>query len=172
MLRALAFDFRQDPHVYNIADQYLFGPAFLVNPVTEPMYYLPGSRPLPPHSHTRRVYLPSGSDWYDFWTGRRFSGGTNGGGGCSIERFSRCSYVRDQLYPLARLSNPLRKPEAPPLSSFVSTRGKMLPSRSMRMRGIRITTKTGPFQRLNCTGTTGRNVCILGKGKEPMQACP
>lgn len=74
ILRALAFDFRQDPQVYNIADQYLFGPAFLVNPVTEPMYYLPGSLPLPPHSHTRRVYLPSGSDWYDFWTGRRFSG--------------------------------------------------------------------------------------------------
>ena len=74
MLRALAFDFRQDPQVYNIADQYLFGPAFLVNPVTEPMYYLPGSRPLPQRSHTRRVYLPSGSDWFDFWTGRRFSG--------------------------------------------------------------------------------------------------
>ena len=74
MLRALAFDFRQDPQVYNIADQYLFGPAFLVNPVTEPMYYLPGSQPLPPRSQTRQVYLPAGSDWYDFWTGRRFSG--------------------------------------------------------------------------------------------------
>ena len=74
VLRALAFDFRQDPRVYNITDQYLFGPAFLVNPVTEPMYYLPGSQPLPPHSQTRQVYLPAGSDWYDFWTGRRFSG--------------------------------------------------------------------------------------------------
>ena len=74
MLRALAFDFRQDSQVYNIADQYLFGPAFLVNPVTEPMYYLPESQPLPPHSPTRQVYLPTGSDWYDFWTGRRFSG--------------------------------------------------------------------------------------------------
>lgn len=75
MMRALAFDFRQDPQVYNIADQYLFGPAFLVNPVTEPMYYLPRSQPLlPAHSQTRHVYLPAGSDWYDFWTGRRFSG--------------------------------------------------------------------------------------------------
>ena len=75
MLRALAFDFRQDPYVYNIADQYLFGPAFLVNPVTEAMYYLSGSQPLPSHSQTRRVYLPAGSDWYDFWTGKRFPGG-------------------------------------------------------------------------------------------------
>ena len=74
MLRALACDFRQDPRVYDIADQYLFGPAFLVNPVTEPMYYLPGSQLLPVHAQTRQVYLPAGSDWYDFWTGRRFSG--------------------------------------------------------------------------------------------------
>ncbi|HET8841869.1 MAG TPA: DUF5110 domain-containing protein [Ktedonobacteraceae bacterium] len=39
-----------------------------------PTCYLPGSQPLPPHSQTRRVYLPAGSDWYDFWTGRRFLG--------------------------------------------------------------------------------------------------
>lgn len=75
ILRALAFDFRQDAQVYNIADQYLFGPAFLVSPVTEPMYYLPGSQPLPPQAQTRQVYLPAGSDWYDFWTGRQFAGG-------------------------------------------------------------------------------------------------
>ncbi len=75
LLRALAFDFRQDSRVYDIDDQYLFGPAFLVSPVTEPMYYLPGSQPLPPHAQTRQVYLPAGCAWYDFWTGRRFTGG-------------------------------------------------------------------------------------------------
>ena len=41
----------------------MFGPAFLVNPVTE---YRARSRP---------VYLPAGT-WYDFWTGKRFTGGT------------------------------------------------------------------------------------------------
>ena len=39
MMRGLAFDFASDKNVYNIADQYMFGPAFLVNPVTKPMYY-------------------------------------------------------------------------------------------------------------------------------------
>ena len=39
MMRALAFDFRNDPNVYNIDNQYMFGPAFLVRPVTEKMYY-------------------------------------------------------------------------------------------------------------------------------------
>ena len=61
-MRGLAFDFRTDTNVYGIRDQYMFGPAFLVNPVT-----VAGAR-------TRKVYVPSGG-WYDFWTGKRLDGG-------------------------------------------------------------------------------------------------
>jgi alpha-D-xyloside xylohydrolase len=61
-MRALAFDFRTDANVYAIPDQYMFGPAFLVNPVT-----VAGAV-------SRRVYLPL-SAWYDFWTGKRLEGG-------------------------------------------------------------------------------------------------
>jgi alpha-D-xyloside xylohydrolase len=75
MLRALPFDFRHDPATYNIGDQFMFGPAFLVNPVTRPMYYAANSTPLHGVAKTRPVYLPLGSDWYDFWTGVRYSGG-------------------------------------------------------------------------------------------------
>ncbi len=39
MMRGLAFDFPKDENVYNIDDQYMFGQAFLVNPVTNFMYY-------------------------------------------------------------------------------------------------------------------------------------
>src|SRR5690242_9099177 len=39
------------------------------------MYFLPGSQALPPHPQTRQVYLPAGNDWYDFWTGIRYSCG-------------------------------------------------------------------------------------------------
>ena len=63
MLRLLAFDFRHDPRVYDIADQFMFGPALLVCPVTEA------------NAKTRSVYLPSGCDWHDFWTGQRHAGG-------------------------------------------------------------------------------------------------
>ena len=63
MMRLLAFDFRNDPRVYNIADQFMFGPALLVCPVTQP------------EAKSREVYLPAGTDWYDFWTGERYSGG-------------------------------------------------------------------------------------------------
>ena len=75
MLRALPFDFRADLATYNVADQYMFGPAFLVNPVTQPMYFTAGSQIIDDAPKTRSVYLPMGSDWYDFWTGQRYTGG-------------------------------------------------------------------------------------------------
>jgi alpha-glucosidase/alpha-D-xyloside xylohydrolase len=62
-MRALWMDFPDDPNVSNISDQYMFGPAFLVAPVTQ-------------QGATRRqVYLPLGCDWYNFWTNERLHGG-------------------------------------------------------------------------------------------------
>ena len=62
IMRALAFDFRDDPGVYRVPDQYLFGPAFLVCPVTTA------------GAIARPVYLPK-AVWYDFWTGAKVAGG-------------------------------------------------------------------------------------------------
>jgi alpha-D-xyloside xylohydrolase len=62
ILRHLVFDYRDDPRVFDIGDQFLFGPAFLVNPV------------LSAGATNRSVYLPAGT-WYDFWTGATTSGG-------------------------------------------------------------------------------------------------
>lgn len=75
MMRALAFDFRSDPKVLDIKDQYMFGPAFMVCPVTTPMYYGPNSKKLDNTVKTRKVYLPAGTDWYDFRTGTKLAGG-------------------------------------------------------------------------------------------------
>lgn len=75
MMRALPFDFRYDPHAYDVDDEYMFGPAFLVCPVTKPMYFAANSTPLEGVEKMRPVYLPAGSDWYDFWTGKRYAGG-------------------------------------------------------------------------------------------------
>jgi alpha-D-xyloside xylohydrolase len=72
ILRALAFDFRTDAAVHNIPDQYMFGPAILVNPVTEQMYSLNTNVPV---EKTRKVYLPKSASWYDFWTGNILTGG-------------------------------------------------------------------------------------------------
>lgn len=75
MMRVLAFDFRGDSEVYDIKDQFMFGPSFLVSPVTHPMYYERDSCPLSGVDKVRQVYLPKGCDWYDFWTGQRLVGG-------------------------------------------------------------------------------------------------
>jgi alpha-D-xyloside xylohydrolase len=75
MLRSLAFDFRRDPNVHEIADEFLFGRAFLVCPVLWPMYYEANSEPLAEVLKERTVYLPEGSSWYNFWTGKRYAGG-------------------------------------------------------------------------------------------------
>ena len=63
ILRTLALDFPDDAKARDIADQYLFGPAFLVAPVTT---FKATSRP---------VYLPAGASWIDFETGKRYDGG-------------------------------------------------------------------------------------------------
>ena len=72
IMRSLAFDFRNDKNVYGIPDQYMFGPAFLVNPVTEQLYTGENAAS---GKHSREVYLPAGVSWYDFWTGKKSEGG-------------------------------------------------------------------------------------------------
>ena len=63
LMRALFMDFPNDPIASDIPDEYMFGPAFLVAPVTEQ------------GATSRNVYLPAGSDWYNFWTNERIHGG-------------------------------------------------------------------------------------------------
>lgn len=75
MMKMLAFDFTEDTNVLDIRDEYLFGDSFLVCPVTEPMYYEAGNKRLEERSYTRRVYLPQGCGWYDYWTNDYYQGG-------------------------------------------------------------------------------------------------
>jgi alpha-D-xyloside xylohydrolase len=56
MTRALPFDFPDDATAKNIADEFMLGPALLINPVSTA------------GATSRNVYLPAGN-WYDFWTG-------------------------------------------------------------------------------------------------------
>lgn len=56
-------DFAADPKAADIPDEYMYGPALLVAPVTEQ------------GATKRSVYLPAGSDWYDYWTNERLHGG-------------------------------------------------------------------------------------------------
>jgi len=77
LMRPVALDFPQDVATHNLTDQFLFGPALLVCPVTTPMYYGPNSTPINDAAKSRNVYLPAGSRWYDFWTDEVHDGGRN-----------------------------------------------------------------------------------------------
>jgi alpha-D-xyloside xylohydrolase len=64
MMRPLVMDFQNDVKARDITDEYMFGPAFLVSPVTTYQ------------ARSRSVYLPPTSgNWYDFWTGAYTEGG-------------------------------------------------------------------------------------------------
>lgn len=75
IMRAVALDYPNDTNTFNLTDQYLFGPAFMVCPVTTPMYYDTNSTPLPNVPKNRPVYLPTSGQWYDFWTETVYEGG-------------------------------------------------------------------------------------------------
>jgi alpha-D-xyloside xylohydrolase len=60
--RPLVMDWRGDEKTWDIGDQFMFGPALMVNPVMRE------------GATHRDVYLPASPVWYDFWTGDRVSG--------------------------------------------------------------------------------------------------
>ena len=75
MMMPLAFAYQKDKNTWSIMDQYLFGPSLMVCPVTEPMYYKSGSVKLSGVDRVRKVYLPEGNGWYDFYTNTYYQGG-------------------------------------------------------------------------------------------------
>lgn len=75
MMRSFVFDFADDSKAINCKDEYMFGDAFLVAPVYEPMYYGPNGQVIDNVAETRKVYLPENSVWYDFETNKCYEGG-------------------------------------------------------------------------------------------------
>jgi alpha-D-xyloside xylohydrolase len=63
IMRPLVMDFGNDRNTLDIGNQFMFGPAILVNPVTEYK------------ARSREVYLPAGADWFALKTGELHKGG-------------------------------------------------------------------------------------------------
>lgn len=83
MMRALVMDFPNDRTAITLNTEYMFGRELLVKPVTDPLYTW---REDQRHGHSIypdvakasapvSVYLPDGTEWYDFFTNRRYDGG-------------------------------------------------------------------------------------------------
>jgi alpha-glucosidase len=61
--RPLLLNYQEDSNTYNLDDEFMIGNDLLVAPIVKP------------DIRSRLVYLPKGV-WYDFWTNRRYPGGT------------------------------------------------------------------------------------------------
>jgi len=100
LMRPLVMDFRTDVRAQNTGNQFMFGPAFLVNPITEPS------------ADSRNVYLPD-AKWFDFWSGRVQQGGHAIEAAAPIDRLPL--YVRaGSILPLGpEMEWSTEKPEDP-----------------------------------------------------------
>ena len=77
-MRALVMDFAADKNTHNTTDEYMFGRNLLVAPVLNSMYVnTVEGKATEDFSviKNRAVYLPVGTEWYDFWTGEKLKGG-------------------------------------------------------------------------------------------------
>lgn len=63
IMRPMVMDFKEDEKAVNQAYQYMFGKSVLVAPV------------ISPEIENWQVYLPEGTSWFDFWTGKNYKGG-------------------------------------------------------------------------------------------------
>lgn len=94
MMRPLVMDFPRDRKAILLDDEYMFGPAFLVCPVTRPLYTakdeqnrgvsLVADGKIGEASLPYEVYLPEGTGWVDFWTNEPVKGGQDVSRECPI----------------------------------------------------------------------------------------
>lgn len=63
LFRPLMLNYQDDPNTHNLDDEFMIGDDLLVAPVVKP------------DVTQRLVYLPRGV-WYDYWTNKKYSGGT------------------------------------------------------------------------------------------------
>lgn len=76
IFRSLMFDFGKDIHVQEISGEFMYGPSYLVCPVTRAMEYGPENTKL--NGKTAwNVYLPEGSSWYHAKLKKAYMGGQN-----------------------------------------------------------------------------------------------
>ena len=115
MMRPLVMDFAHDRKAIRLNDEYMVGRQLLVKPVTDPLYTWKDERKKGHlvYPDVRKaaapvsVYLPAGTDWYDFWTGQRVKGGRTLQRPCPIDEMP--VYVRAgsilPLGPFVQYSN-------------------------------------------------------------------
>lgn len=74
-IKPLFYSFPKDEKSYGIKDEFMVGDEILVCPVTEPMFYDKAGKEINNNKRKADVYLPLGTEWYDYFTGKKYAGG-------------------------------------------------------------------------------------------------
>jgi alpha-D-xyloside xylohydrolase len=108
IMRGLAMDFPFDKRVFNIGDEYMFGPSFLISPIYEYK------------ARRRDVYFPNKSGWFNLYTGEYFAGGQKVNVDAPYERMPL--FVREgSIIPVGPEIEYTQQKEDAPLDIYVYT---------------------------------------------------
>ena len=148
MMRALVMDFREDSRVYNIGNQYMFGPALMVAPVIKAGVA------------TRKVYLPIGTSWIDFWTGKTYKADKRSMRPRRLRR-CRCSCAQEVSFLMGhRLNIPARRMIR---SSCACMPAPMENSRCMKMKAITTIYEKGAYSTIPISWNDSTRILRIGK---------
>ena len=148
IMRGLAMDFTDDKAAREVRDEYLFGKALLVAPVHQFK------------ARTRTVYLPAGTDWYDFHTGERLAGGQTAEAQAPLSRMPL--YVRaGSILPLGPdIQYSAEKPGAPiTLLVFTGSDGSF---DLYEDDGVSYGYERGEFSRIPLRYDAAKGVLVIG----------
>ena len=90
-MRALVMDFAGDRNTWDMNNEFMFGRSLLVAPVDHAVFTSEEKRwSEESYDWTKAasvdVYLPSGTSWYDWWTGKRYKGGRTVSADASLDK--------------------------------------------------------------------------------------
>jgi alpha-D-xyloside xylohydrolase len=151
IMRPLIMDFNVDHRVNNIGDQYMFGPSLMVAPV-----YVYKAR-------SREVYFPESCGWYDFYTGKYFTGGQKIKADAPYERLPL--YVREgTILPVGPEINYTDEKPVDPLTLLVYT-GKSCEFALYEDEGTNYNYEKGSYSTIRFTYNEERKELTIDKRK-------
>ena len=151
IMRPLIMDFNGDPDVYNISDQYMFGPSLMVAPVYKYK------------ARNREIYFPASSGWYDFYSGKYLKGGQKQMADAPYERIPL--YVREgTILPSGPEIQYTNEKPADPLTLFVYT-GKDCEFTLYEDEGINYNYEKGSYSKIRFSYAEGKRELTVDERK-------
>ncbi|HEY0608725.1 MAG TPA: DUF5110 domain-containing protein, partial [Chitinophaga sp.] len=148
IMRGLIMDFGADTAVRSIKDQFMFGPALLVNPV-----YTYQAR-------SRELYLPANSGWYDLYNGQFTSGGQHITAAAPLQRMPL--YVKEgSILPFGPALQYTGEKPADTIALYVYT-GKDAQFTLYEDEGLNYNYEKGQFSRIALSWNEAKQTLSIG----------